>query len=101
MTPEQFAEFNKHIDETLAIGIETHVNGKIRKLTEKLDTYIVTDTLWKEEDMKWKEEVKPTIESMENVKSFSAVGTSILKGVLLIGSAVTAVWALFHFIANQ
>ena len=101
MNDQQYKEFTERLDNTLKIGIETHVNGKIRALTAKLEDYIAKDVEWKKEDMEWKESVNPTIDSMENVKNFGAVGTGILKAVILIGSAGTAVWAFFHFIAQQ
>ena len=74
MNPEQLEVLRKTIESQLKIGIEAHVNGKIRALTTQLETYI-------KEDNEWKERAKPTIELGNNVRGFGIVFMYIL-GVL-------------------
>ncbi len=56
MTPEQFAQFLKDNRESTAEAVRITVNGKIDKLTTKLDNHI-------ENDAKWKENADPAIDS--------------------------------------
>lgn len=93
MTPEQFEQLQHSINTQLRDGIELHVNGKIRSLTAKFENYV-------EDDMKWKQDVTPYIESMKQLKGFSVVGTSVLKAILLIGSAVGAIYAFIKYLRN-
>ena len=93
MTPDQFEQFNKTIKDSIAESIEINVNGKIRRLDAKLDTYI-------KEDNEWKSDVKPYIESMRQFNGFTTIGATILKAVLLIGGAVGVMYGLFLWIAN-
>ena len=74
MTPEQLELLRQTIDNQLKKGIETHVNGKIRSLTERFDTYV-------REDNEWKERANPTIELGNNVRGFGIVFMYLL-GVL-------------------
>lgn len=39
----------KQIQETIAVSINTNVNGKINSLTRKFDEYVTSDLLWKKE----------------------------------------------------
>lgn len=66
MTPEQLELLRQTIDKQLKAGIETHVNGKIRVLTERFETYV-------KEDNEWKERANPTIELGNNVRGFGIV----------------------------
>ncbi len=93
MNDEQFKQFLEHQDKTLKEGIETHVNGKIRSLTTKFEVYV-------EDDMQWKKDVTPYIVTVQDVKSFSRVGTSVLKLILLIGSVTTAIYAAIKLIRS-
>lgn len=66
MTPEQLEILKETIDKQLKAGIETHVNGKIRVLSDKFEAYV-------KEDNEWKERANPTIELGNNVRGFGVV----------------------------
>jgi len=71
MEEKQLEVIKQTIENQLKLGIETHVNGKIRRLDEKLDTYI-------KEDNEWKERANPTIELGNNVRGFGIVFVYLL-----------------------
>ena len=93
MNDKQFAELKESIDQQLKSGIEVNVNGKIRSLSEKIDTYI-------KQDEEWKEGVTPSIEMMKHISNFSDTTIWILKTFLLVASACGAFYAFFRFIRN-
>jgi len=90
MTPQQLLEIQKTITDT----IETVVNGKIRRLDEKLDAYIVISK-------EWRDSVDPSIEIIQKMQSFWSVSGWVFKTTILIGSASAAIWALFKFIIKD
>lgn len=87
MTPKQFAEMNKVIQDT----IQETVNGKIDKINTKLDTYM-------REDNEWKDSVTPSIEIMKKMQGFASVGGYVLKTIILIGAVATAIYTFIKFI---
>ena len=95
MTNEQFQQFQDRmetkIENGIAIGIEKHVNGKIRNLDKKIDDYIVADIHWKEKDKEWKAKAQPTVTLGTNVLTFGGG----MKWVL--GAVVTIAGSLFAF----
>lgn len=64
------------IEPVVATSIEKNVNGKINKLTDKLDDYIKSDN-------QWKSEYEPFLKGVASV-SFS--GKILLKLVVVIGT---------------
>ncbi len=90
MSPEQLAK----IEETVRHTIETVVNGKVDRINYKLDNYIKEDNIWKDN-------VTPSIEIMKKMQGFGSVGGWVLKTVILIGSAVTAIYAFFKFVIHK
>jgi len=90
MSPEQFEELKKGLTKTV---VET-VNGKIDKLNMKMDKYIDADN-------EWKDGVTPSIELMRQMQGFASIGGTILKAMVLIGAAVSAVFAFFKFIVHR
>lgn len=66
MTEEQIEDLKKSIDHQLKIGIEEHVNGKIRQLTAKFNAYV-------EKDEEWKDRAEPAIMMVQNVQGFGKV----------------------------
>jgi hypothetical protein len=93
MTDKQFEQFNKNIQDSVSKSIETTVNGKIKRLDEKIDNYIKSDN-------EWKAGVTPHIETMKQFQGFTLIGTSVLKGILLIGSATGAIYAFIKYLRN-
>jgi hypothetical protein len=71
MKPFELERIRQTIEDQLKIGIETHVNGKIRKMDEKLDAYI-------KEDNEWKARANPTIELGNNIRGFGKVFAYLL-----------------------
>jgi len=93
MTADQYEQLIKTIDRSIEVSIEKNVNGKIKRLDEKIDIYI-------ERDNQWKDDVMPAIEGMKQVQGFTNVGAVILKGIILIGSATGLVYGLFVFLGK-
>lgn len=93
MTEKQFEQFNKNIQESIKLSIETTVNGKIRRLDEKIDNYIKSDD-------EWKQGVTPYIESMKQFQGFTVVGTTVLKAILLIGSVTASIYAFIKYLKS-
>jgi hypothetical protein len=93
MTEKQFEQFNKNIQESIKLSIETTVNGKIRRLDEKIDDYIKSDE-------EWKAGVTPHIETMKQFQGFTLIGTTILKATLLIGSVVASIYAFIKYLKS-
>lgn len=64
-------------------SINKNVNGKIIKLTEKLDLYI-------QEDNSWKERAEPVVKAFENTTWLSSIVVQTLKMLGLLGASVVA-----------
>lgn len=82
MTDEELKRLIEAINHSTMATIETTVNGKIRRIDEKLSEYIHTDLKWKEE------KVEPLIEAHRTVKNVGIfvkwlAGIVIAVGVLL------------------
>lgn len=81
MNEEQLKQLIEAINHSTVATIETTVNGKIRRIDEKLSEYI-------HEDLKWKEEkVEPLIDAHRTVKNIAVflkwlAGTIVAVGVL-------------------
>ena len=86
MTPEQFEQLQK----TVADQIKFTVNGKIDKMNDKMDTYI-------REDNEWKTSVTPSIETMKKIEGFGTTGLYLLKAIIALGAAGTAILAIIHW----
>lgn len=69
MTTEDFIKLHEElstkimekVESSVESSVDKYVNGKINKLTEKVDNYIREDTTWKKEDQKWKETAQPSV----------------------------------------
>lgn len=94
MTPEQFIK----LEETIASQIRTTVNGKIDRLQASVDKTDVKLNVYINEDNQWKEDVKPYIENMRQISNFSSVGSTILKFIVILGSATTVIWAAIKYL---
>lgn len=91
MSPEQFLQLKTIIDAQIETSTEKHVNGKIRALDKKIDDYIATDTAWKKEDERWKENAQPTVDLGQDALGFGRV----FKWILGTGVAVWAFIKIF------
>ena len=67
--------------ESVKTSIEETVNGKIRRLDEKLEHYIVADMKWKEE------KVEPLIDAHSTIKNLA----TFLKWIAGILAAITLI----------
>lgn len=76
----------KHLNEIKVIienTINKVVNGKIDKLSAKLDAYIIEDT-------KWKETATPSLDVVKSGSTFFKVVKIILGWIVLVGSSIGA-----------
>jgi hypothetical protein len=87
MTPEQFHA----LQQTVAESIEKNVNGKIRALDVKIDTYIREDLEYNkrmaEDTTEWRAMAEENLKAVADVRSFGKVGMRLLAVVAAIGSA--------------
>jgi hypothetical protein len=95
MSPEQFQQLQNTVSES----IEKNVNGKIRALDFKMETYIREDNEYKarmeeekermaEETRIWREKADENLEAVANVRSFGKVGMYFIGVIASIGGAV-------------
>lgn len=105
----------KRMDEHISKSMEVNFNGKIKEVVKKLDAqnivmdqhiksvgkHIEEDTEWKEDTKKWREGVTPAILVMEKTMNFAGVGQSIIKGFILLGAGVTAVYGIIKLFFNK
>lgn len=85
------------VSQEKAIGkaIKIHVNGKIDKLHEKIDNYIIEDTKWKEEAQKYREDkLQPIVETTSNFAWAGRLAKSSLGAVILVGTAIAVIMKL-------
>ena len=82
-------------------SIDRNVNGKIVKLTEKIDVhvknfddYIILDTDWKDDDKKWKAEYEPYLKGMVSI---GLSGRIIIWTIISLGSVAGAIVAIKKF----
>jgi hypothetical protein len=76
-------------------SINKNVNGKIVRLTEKVDNYIVMDNNWREEDAKWKLDAQPIIDMGKNLQGTSKVLLYCAGVVLALGGAAKLLSTFF------
>lgn len=77
-------------------SITKNVNGKIIRLTEKVDSYILLDTQWKEADEKWKEDASPAIDVVKNMQGFGKVSLYIIGFVASLTGLLITFINFFH-----
>lgn len=80
-----------HIEKSVATAIEKNVNGKIRGIDQKIDDYI-------KGDLKWKDSVTPSIDTMKMLSNTSTGVSWILKSVIILGGAVGVVYGLLTWL---
>ena len=80
---ERMTTFHKENKKIIEDTIRVVVNGKIDRMNSKLEAYILEDT-------KWKETATPVVKAYEDTDAFRRVGAIILKGLILIGAAISA-----------
>lgn len=78
MTPQQFQQFLEHNERSTAEAIEKTVNGKIRQLDDKLERFMATSVLFREE-------VKPLLQG--------AAGLQLLWKVFVAVGSLAVAWA--------
>ena len=104
MTPDDLKKITDIIKET----IQDKVNGKIDKLSTKLDTYIINDTNdkndikrqlseTKEATVEWRTSISPSINSMRQIQDFSTTSIFLLKLIGLMAGAFAAVYAAIKY----
>ena len=104
MTPDQLEKLTNIIQDTIKIT----VNGKIDKMSSKLDTYIVNDTRdkddikrqladTKEATVEWRTSITPSINSMKQIQDFSTTSIFLLKLIGLMAGAFAAVYAAIKY----
>lgn len=91
MTPEQF----QALQNTVAESIEKNVNGKIRRLDEKIDTYIREDNEYKEritkETDEWRKGADDKLAIVGSVQGFGRVAGYILGMIIVLGGSTAVI----------
>lgn len=84
MTDDQLVKLQK----TVADSIEKNVNGKIRLLDLKLDSYI-------QDDLEWKKSAQPALDTVNDARSFGRVFMKFVGVVAAIGGVYLMVVSIF------
>tara|TARA_R110000868_G_scaffold114344_1_gene306415 strand:+ start:159 stop:452 length:294 start_codon:yes stop_codon:yes gene_type:complete len=96
MTPEQFQQ----LQNTVAESIEKNVNGKIRALDFKIDTYIREDTEYKERSEKsseeWRTQADDKLQLVSDIQGFSKIMFKVIGFIVGIGGAVAVIIKYLH-----
>lgn len=82
MNDDQLKRLIEAINHSTVATIESTVNGKIRRIDEKLSEYISSDLKWKEE------KVEPLIDAHRTVKNVAifvkwSAGIAVAMGILI------------------
>ncbi len=109
MKPEQFEDLQKtilnKIDSTVESSIEKYVNGKIRRLDEKLDNYIKTDIehriIEREATKEWRENADNKLNVVSRLQGFSDVALYSLGFIAAIGGAFGAILAVIKLVTGR
>lgn len=92
MNDVQLKKIIAHQNKNIKKAIEINVNGKIDKIDQKLTTYIIEDTNWKNDAQKYREEkLQPLIETTDNVSWMGKFIKAGLGLVILIGGAIAII----------
>lgn len=85
------ARIENKLESTIAASIEKNVNGKIRKLDEKIDVYINEDNKYKERITKetddWRKGADDKLKIVSDIQAFGSVGSKILGFIIMLGAA--------------
>jgi glutamate dehydrogenase/leucine dehydrogenase len=100
MSPEQLAELKL----TVAESIEKNVNGKIRRLDEKIDMYIREDNEYKErmtrETGEWRKGADDKLAVVASVQGFGKVAGYLLAIIITLGGATAVVVSFINWLKN-
>lgn len=75
------AEIMHKMEQGIEASINKNVNGKIKRLDEKIDAYIISDD-------KWKQDVSPYIQGLVNVSGTGKILGKFAIWVTAIGGAI-------------
>ena len=89
MDSHQFKQFKQEMGEHIEAIIQLKVNGKIDRITARLDTYI-------KDDEEWKLAAKPVLDLGNNITGFGKVVGAIVGVMAAIGSS----WVLIQWIGG-
>ncbi len=77
-------EMKKHVEQSVDKATEKYVNGGIRGIKKQIDDYILEDT-------KWKEDAKPAIDNMKNLRTGWRVALGFFGGMAIISGGIFAI----------
>lgn len=77
-------KMEKKLDETIAVSIEKNVNGKIKKIDEKIEAYILSDN-------EWKSKYSPYLEGIVGVSVGGKIMIRFIIGIATVGGAILAI----------
>jgi hypothetical protein len=89
MNDEQIKNFKDELKQHIEVVIQAKVNGKIDKISQKLDEYIKLDEAWKNT-------ATPVIKMGTNVKGFGAVAGYFLAFM----AALSACWTFIEWLSG-
>jgi hypothetical protein len=81
------AEIMHKMEQGIELAINKNVNGKIKRLDEKIDAYIISDN-------EWKKEFEPYVKGLSNVTG----GGKIL---VWVSGAVVSIWGAILLIREH
>ena len=84
MNAQELQKILDVINSSTENAIEKHVNGKIRNMDSKLDTYIKSD-------LEWKKTVEPVVDAYNTVGLVSNFTNWLSKVIISVGIIIAAV----------
>lgn len=90
MNAQELQKILDVINSSTENAIEKHVNGKIRNMDSKLDTYIKSD-------LEWKKTVEPVVDAYNTVGLVSNFTNWLSKVILSVGVIGGAIFAFFTY----
>lgn len=100
MDSNQFRE----LQNTIAESIEKNVNGKIRRLDEKMDNYIKADLDHKEteriETNEWRKNTDEKLQFVVDLQGFGKVTKYVMGFIISIGGTIAILVGWFHNKSN-
>lgn len=99
---------DESLEKKLPPVVEKTVNGHIKRLQSVMEDHIESDTIWKEKDKVWKDQMKPVFESAKELGGVGAAtktGVSLYAGLKMLAGIVAtctgivaAAWGMIKII---
>lgn len=91
LTSDLADDIIRKMSEHIALSVETTVNGKIKRIDNKLDEHIRTVNEYILHDMEWKKEFSPMLSSFMSLGKSGKILFQLILGISALGGAILAI----------